>query len=90
VVTRDVPPYAVVAGSPARVKRLRFSEDIVLRLLQSRWWRYHFAELNKLDITRPQAFLDAFDEAKATGTLTEWQPMTLTLPDAWDCETDRC
>ena len=37
-VTRDVPPYAVVAGTPARLMRLRFSEADVTLLLQSRWW----------------------------------------------------
>lgn len=38
VVTRDVPPYAVAAGNPARVVRLRFAPEIVTRLLQIRWW----------------------------------------------------
>jgi virginiamycin A acetyltransferase len=38
VVTKDVPPYAVVAGNPAEVKKIRFSDDLVLRLLNSRWW----------------------------------------------------
>ena len=38
VVTKDVPPYAIVAGVPATVKRLRFPEAIVERLLKARWW----------------------------------------------------
>ena len=38
VVTRDVPPYAIVAGVPARVVRLRFSEDIIAQLLDIAWW----------------------------------------------------
>lgn len=38
VVTRDVPPYAIVAGNPARVVRLRFDEATVAALLESRWW----------------------------------------------------
>jgi acetyltransferase-like isoleucine patch superfamily enzyme len=40
VVTKDVPPYAVVAGSPARVVRLRFPEAQVKLLLESRWWDF--------------------------------------------------
>ena len=38
VVARDVPPYAVVAGNPARVVRSRFSEEDVERLLRAAWW----------------------------------------------------
>jgi virginiamycin A acetyltransferase len=38
VVARDVPPYAVVAGNPARVVRSRFSDDHVERLLRAAWW----------------------------------------------------
>ena len=38
VVSRDVPPYAVVAGNPARVVRMRFDEATVARLLAVAWW----------------------------------------------------
>ncbi len=38
VVTRDVPPYVVVAGNPARVVRRRFDEATVARLLDLAWW----------------------------------------------------
>lgn len=38
VVTKDVPPYAVVGGVPAKVIKYRFSDDIIKRLERSRWW----------------------------------------------------
>ena len=38
VVTKDVPPYAFVAGNPAVVKWYRFSEDIIKKLLYIKWW----------------------------------------------------
>ena len=38
VVAADVPPYAVVAGNPARVVRRRFDHDDVARLLRAAWW----------------------------------------------------
>ena len=40
VVTKDVPPYAIVAGVPARIIRYRFDESTRERLLKSRWWDY--------------------------------------------------
>ena len=38
VVTRDVEPYTIVAGNPARPIRKRFSEADIARLLKIRWW----------------------------------------------------
>lgn len=38
VVSRDVPPYAVVAGNPARLMRHRFDEATVADLLETAWW----------------------------------------------------
>lgn len=37
-VNKDVPPFAVVAGNPARIIRYRFEKDIQDRILASRWW----------------------------------------------------
>lgn len=38
VVTKDVPPYAIVAGNPAKIIRYRFSEEEISRLLSLEWW----------------------------------------------------
>jgi Acetyltransferase (isoleucine patch superfamily) len=46
VVTRDVPPYAVVAGNPARVVRFRFSEEIISQLLAIRWWLWPVEQIS--------------------------------------------
>lgn len=38
VVTKDVPPYAIVAGNPAKIIRYRFSPEIIEQLQQIKWW----------------------------------------------------
>ena len=38
VVTKDVPPYAVVGGIPAKVIKYRFDEDVIKELLEIKWW----------------------------------------------------
>ena len=38
LVTKDVPPYAVVGGVPAKIIRYRFSEDQIDALLKLKWW----------------------------------------------------
>jgi len=38
VVTKDVPPYAIVAGNPGRIKKYRFEPEIIQGLLSHPWW----------------------------------------------------
>ncbi|MFQ8706698.1 MAG: CatB-related O-acetyltransferase [Thomasclavelia sp.] len=40
VVTKDVPPYGIVGGVPAKLIRKRFSEEIISTLLEIRWWNW--------------------------------------------------
>ncbi len=47
VVTRDVEPYQVVVGVPARPVRRRFPEDVIHRILKSEWWNWDRQELEE-------------------------------------------
>jgi hypothetical protein len=47
VVTRDVEPYAVVVGVPARPLRKRFPEEVIRRLQASAWWEWDHAQLRE-------------------------------------------
>jgi len=59
VVTRDVPPYAVVAGVPARLIRMRFDDSLISRLLSSEWWQLsdEILATAAIEIRKPSEFL---------------------------------
>lgn len=40
VVAKDVPPFAVVVGNPAVIKRYRFTDEEIKRLLEIKWWNW--------------------------------------------------
>jgi len=64
VVTKDVPPYAVVAGVPARFIRRRFDEEIVNRLLAAEWWLLPEEAIRTLDITNIEECLELIPRLK--------------------------
>jgi len=47
IVTRDVPAFAIVAGVPAKVIKMRFSDEICDAILASRWWEKSADELKE-------------------------------------------
>jgi len=47
IVTKDVPPYAIVAGNPARIIRQRFPDAIAERLQRLRWWDWSHERLQR-------------------------------------------
>ncbi|MEP3856730.1 MAG: CatB-related O-acetyltransferase [Porticoccus sp.] len=49
VVTKDVLPYQIVAGNPARPIRFRFEEALIEQLLHSQWWTRDIHTLRQLD-----------------------------------------
>lgn len=59
VVNKDVPPYAVVVGNPARIVRYRFSPEVIEKLLKSKWWEKSIEEIKKNELeqyTRPYIY----------------------------------
>ena len=61
VVVKDVAPYSVVGGVPAKLLKTRFSEDTCNRLLRSKWWDLPPHELRKHAATfsNPVGFLNS-------------------------------
>ncbi len=47
-VTKDVPPYAVVGGNPAKIIKYRFTEEQIKDLLEIKWWNWEDEEIKKV------------------------------------------
>lgn len=48
LVTKDVPPYSVVAGVPAKIIRYRFEPEIIEKLLATKWWDRSIDDINNM------------------------------------------
>lgn len=49
VVTKDIPPYAIAVGVPAKVIRYRFDKDTINGLLEKQWWNGNEEELKEVE-----------------------------------------
>jgi virginiamycin A acetyltransferase len=47
VVSKDVPPYAIVGGTPAKVLKYRFSDEIIAKLLEIEWWNWDLDKIKR-------------------------------------------
>ena len=66
LVTKDVAPYTIVAGTPAKVLRLRQPEEIASRLIAMAWWDWSHevlrARLNDFRTLPAVAFLEKYED----------------------------
>lgn len=67
VVTRDVDPYAIVGGVPARRIGQRFDDATITRLLESRWWEFAPWQMRHLDFSDVPAALDGIAALRDAG-----------------------
>lgn len=72
VVTKDVEPYTIVGGNPAKLIRKRFNDEIIERLLKLQWWDYGPDILTGIDITRVDKCIDELEERVASGRYQKW------------------
>ena len=47
LVTKDVPPYSIVGGVPAKVIRMRFEQETINRLLDIKWWNWDISKIKQ-------------------------------------------
>ena len=67
VVTKDVPPYAIVGGVPAKIIKYRFNEKLQERLLALQWFKYDVNYLNCSSDIHILRFCDIFEENQEIG-----------------------
>lgn len=74
VVTRDIGPYEVVGGVPARHIRFRFGPELVERLLAFRWWDYELRDLRGVPFEDAAAAVAELERRLAVGMLRKVSP----------------
>jgi serine acetyltransferase len=62
VVTKNIEPYMIVAGVPAKPIRARFSDEIIEKLEQIQWWNWNRTQLEQrfMEFRNMNAFLEKY------------------------------
>lgn len=81
VVTKDVPPYMIVGGVPARIIRPRFNDDLIEELLKSEWWKYHKNAFHGINANKPIDFVEKLKERVYKEEIKEYNPHIFRLSD---------
>jgi len=74
-VTKDVPPYAIVGGNPAKIIKYRFNDDLIQNLLTSEWWEYDPREMFSRDPSDLNSIIETID----SGTIEKLEFDTISL-----------
>jgi acetyltransferase-like isoleucine patch superfamily enzyme len=73
-VNRDVEPYSIVGGLPAKPIKNRFDDETVARLLALKWWEFDITDLAGVDFTDVAAAIREIEAREAAGTITRVEP----------------
>lgn len=79
VVTKDVPPYAVVGGNPAKIIKMRFKTEIIEKLMEIKWWRFAYWDLSDLNWKNIEDFIYKFYDIQ--NELKEFKPERFSIKD---------
>lgn len=81
IVTKNVPPYMIVGGVPAKVIKPRFNKALVEELLKSEWWKYHKNDFHGMKANNPVDFISELKGKVCAGKIKEYTPPLLKLSD---------
>lgn len=74
VVSTDVPPYAIYGGTPAKLIRMRFADDIIAELCRLQWWAYGLSALHGVDVTDVESAVVQIDKNITSGLAEIYRP----------------
>lgn len=72
VVSKDVEPYTIVGGIPAKVIRKKFDDKIVEDMMRVKWWEFNVNDLAGIPFDDPATCLQIIEEREAKGDLKRW------------------
>jgi len=76
VVVKDVEPYAIVGGNPAKVIRYRFDEKLIARLQKLKWWNVSPRLFKDFDMHNVEDFCDRIEALRASKNKIRYTPRT--------------
>jgi len=74
VVTKDVPPYAIMGGVPAKLIRYRFDEALRAQMIKTRWWRFATWQLTGVPFSDPRAALAEIERREKDEGMQPYAP----------------
>lgn len=77
IVTRDVPPWTIWGGNPARLIRERFPSELAERIAALQWWRYSLFDFMGADFSDPVAAMDLLEAKIAADEIAPYAPEVL-------------
>lgn len=82
VVTKDVPPYAIVGGSPAKIMKFRFSPNCIHKLIELQWWQYDFGKFSTINgADEIESFIEKMEELIHYQQLSTFTPTVTTVQE---------
>ncbi len=78
IVTKDLPPYSIAVGSPAKVIKRRFSDEMIERLLAVRWWDFAPWQLRHLQANEPERALEQAEKMREANE-PEYKPAIVSI-----------
>ena len=76
VVINDIPPYSIAVGVPAVVKKKRFDELTIEKLLELKWWDYNIAAIENVDFNNVSLAMDQLEFLLNNNRIKTYSPIT--------------